>query len=76
MQVAYERAGKFFNGQLQQNFVVLHNRVGLRRAGAAAGAVVGGGLKKGNEDGGQLGLAKNRPGRCQGKMLVEGKINK
>ena len=56
LQVAYGRAGESFAGQLQQNFIVLHDKgegKGLQGAGpsgAAASHAMGGGKKRGNEE--------------------------
>ena len=51
LQVAYGRAGTSFSGQLQQNFVVLHDKGGVKKTGVA-GPTMGGGKKRANEDGG------------------------
>ena len=50
LQVAYGRAGTSFNGQLQQNFVVLHDKGGVQKPGVT-GPPMGGGKKRANEDG-------------------------
>ena len=50
MEVAYGRAGASFNGQLQQNFVVLHFKGGVQKTGVT-GPTMGGGKKRANEDG-------------------------
>ena len=50
LQVAYGRAGTSFNGQLQQNFVVLHDKGGVQKPGVT-GPTMGGGKKRANEDG-------------------------
>ena len=65
LEVAYGRAGESFNGQLQQNFVVLHDGVGVKRAAAAAGPTMGRGMKRGNEDGEAAGEPKWLA--CRGK---------
>ena len=56
LQVAYGRAGESFAGQLQQNFIVLHDKgegKGLQGAGpsgAAASHAMGGRRKRENEE--------------------------
>ena len=67
LQVAYGRAGNSFAGQLQQNFVVLHDKgegnlswgAGAR-PGLGAGPAMGGGKKRGNEEMGDTESAKRR----------------
>ena len=56
LQVAYGRAGASFDGQLQQNFVVLHDKGGVKKNGAT-GPTMGGGKKRANED--EEGLASS-----------------
>ena len=67
LQVAYGRAGNSFAGQLQQNFVVLHDKgegkvhVGTgARPGVGAIPAVGVGRKRGNEEMGVTDSAKRR----------------
>ena len=60
LQVAYGRARESFNGQLQQNFAVLHESGGGKSGVVVAGPSMGGVRKSGHEDGGVAGSAKRQ----------------
>ena len=65
LQVAYGRAGSSFDGQLQQNFVVLHDKGGVKKTGAT-GTTMGGGKKTANEVGEVSATAKRTDWRGKG----------
>ena len=50
LQVAYGRAGESFSGQLQQNFVVLHENGGAQNGAGGAGPTIGTGRKRGRDE--------------------------
>ena len=59
--MAYGRAGDSFSGQLQQNFVILHDKLGINQVAAVAiGPTLRGGMKRANEDGDFAGAAKRK----------------
>ena len=79
--MAYGRAGESFVGQLQQNFVVLHDKKdGLGKAGAGKGfprTAVGGGRKREMEDGGGGGgPAKRTNWRGRGAAAERGQVGR
>ena len=75
LQVAYGRARESFNGQLQQNFVVLHENEGVQREAGVAGPNMVGGKKRGREDGGVVVSAKRQEwsGGARGNYRGRGK---
>ena len=78
LQVAYGRAGESFVGQLQQNFVVLHDKEdGLGKADAIRGvprtAVGGGGRKREMENGEGVEPAKRTNWRGRGAAAERGR---
>ena len=60
LQVAYGRARESFNGQLQQNFVVLHDAVGVQGEAVVTGPNIGGGKKRGRDEGVSMVPAKRQ----------------
>ena len=77
LQVAYGRAGESFVGQLQQNFVVLHDKEdGLGKADAIRGVprtAVGGGRKREMENGEGVEPAKRTNWRGRGAAAERGR---
>ena len=77
LQVAYGRAGESFVGQLQQNFVVLHDKEdGLGKADAGRGVpktAVGGGRKREMENGEGVEPAKRTNWRGRGAAAERGR---
>ena len=74
LQVAYGRARESFKGQMQQNFVVLHDNEGVQRD-AVAGPNIGGRQKRGRDDG-ELEVPAKRHGmneRARGNFRGRGK---
>ena len=78
--MAYGRAGDFFAGQLQQNFVVLHDQEhGLGKAGADKGfprTAVGGGRKREMENGEGVEPAKRTNWRGRGAAAERGQAGR
>ena len=75
LQVAYGRARESFKGQLQQNFVVLHDPVGVQGEAVVAGSNMGGGKKRGRDEGVPVAPAKRQDwnGGARGNNRGRGK---